>query len=130
MVARAFATRRKTLRNALKGIADVDTLAEAGIDPGARAEQLAPADFRRLADRLAKWATIPDAESYRATVIVNRNGIVTSLAVNYTLPDSDGDGAREHVQFGLSYESLDTTTVAEPAWLPEAKNETSESSSA
>jgi 16S rRNA (adenine1518-N6/adenine1519-N6)-dimethyltransferase len=53
VVARAFATRRKTLRNALKGIADADTLAEAGIDPGARAEQLAPADFRRLADRLA-----------------------------------------------------------------------------
>jgi 16S rRNA (adenine1518-N6/adenine1519-N6)-dimethyltransferase len=53
VVARAFATRRKTLRNALKGIADPEALAAAGIDPGARAEQLAPADFRRLADHLA-----------------------------------------------------------------------------
>ncbi len=75
-------------------------------------------------------ATIPNAESYRATAVVNRNGVVTSLAVSYTLPDSDGDGAREPVQFTLSYESLDTTTIAEPAWLPEAKNATSESSSA
>jgi hypothetical protein len=75
-------------------------------------------------------ATIPDAASYRATVIVNRNGVVTSLAVSYTLPDSDGDGAREPVQFSISYESLDATTIAEPAWLPEAKNATSESSSA
>lgn len=75
-------------------------------------------------------ATIPNAESYRATAVVSGKGIVTSLAVSYTLPDSDDDGAREPVQFTLSYESLDTTTVAEPEWLPEAKNATSESSSA
>lgn len=52
VVARAFATRRKTLRNALKGVADPEALVAAGLDPGARAEQLAPADFRRLADHL------------------------------------------------------------------------------
>lgn len=48
----AFATRRKTLRNALGRVYDRDRLdaafETAGVDPGARAEELAPADFRRL----------------------------------------------------------------------------------
>jgi 16S rRNA (adenine1518-N6/adenine1519-N6)-dimethyltransferase len=49
LVAAAFAQRRKTLRNGLKGLLDAETIAALGIDPGARAEQLALADFARLA---------------------------------------------------------------------------------
>lgn len=52
----AFATRRKTIRNALGRVHDRDELdrafADADVDPGARAEELAPADFRRLASAL------------------------------------------------------------------------------
>jgi len=54
LVAAAFGQRRKTLRNALAGIADAATLAQAGIDPGARGETLAVDDYVRLANRLAQ----------------------------------------------------------------------------
>lgn len=50
VVARAFGQRRKTLRNALKGLLDADAIAAAGVDPKARAETLAPADFGRLSE--------------------------------------------------------------------------------
>jgi 16S rRNA (adenine1518-N6/adenine1519-N6)-dimethyltransferase len=50
IVRAAFGQRRKTLRNALAGTVDADAIAAAGLDPGARAEQLAVADFARLAD--------------------------------------------------------------------------------
>ncbi|HET6655781.1 MAG TPA: 16S rRNA (adenine(1518)-N(6)/adenine(1519)-N(6))-dimethyltransferase RsmA [Gammaproteobacteria bacterium] len=50
IVAQAFNQRRKTLRNALKNAVAVDTMAAAGVDPGARAETLAPADFGRLSE--------------------------------------------------------------------------------
>ncbi|MBI5461777.1 MAG: 16S rRNA (adenine(1518)-N(6)/adenine(1519)-N(6))-dimethyltransferase RsmA [Gammaproteobacteria bacterium] len=50
----AFGQRRKTLRNTLKGILDATDLAALGIDPQIRAEQLALADFARLADRAAE----------------------------------------------------------------------------
>lgn len=47
-----FGSRRKTLRNALKGVFPdrdaADVLAEFGIDPGCRGETLAPSDFARL----------------------------------------------------------------------------------
>ncbi|MEJ2514103.1 MAG: 16S rRNA (adenine(1518)-N(6)/adenine(1519)-N(6))-dimethyltransferase RsmA [Gammaproteobacteria bacterium] len=49
VVRAAFAQRRKTLRNALSGFVDEDAMRAAGIDPGQRAEQLAPEDFARLA---------------------------------------------------------------------------------
>ncbi len=49
VVRAAFAQRRKTLRNALSGTIDEAAIRGAGIDPGTRAEQLAPADFARLA---------------------------------------------------------------------------------
>jgi 16S rRNA (adenine1518-N6/adenine1519-N6)-dimethyltransferase len=39
-VTQAFSQRRKTLRNNLKGVADADTIASAGIDPGCRTETL------------------------------------------------------------------------------------------
>lgn len=48
IVRAAFGQRRKTLRNALMGTCDEAAIRAAGIDPGARAEQLAVADFVRL----------------------------------------------------------------------------------
>jgi 16S rRNA (adenine1518-N6/adenine1519-N6)-dimethyltransferase len=50
----AFAQRRKTLRSALAGLAGSPAAAEravraAGVDPGARGEQLAVDDFVRIA---------------------------------------------------------------------------------
>jgi 16S rRNA (adenine1518-N6/adenine1519-N6)-dimethyltransferase len=53
VVAAAFGQRRKTLRNAVAGICDERALEDAGIDPGARGETLAVADFVRLANCLA-----------------------------------------------------------------------------
>jgi 16S rRNA (adenine1518-N6/adenine1519-N6)-dimethyltransferase len=50
VVRAAFGQRRKTLRNALKGVVDAEAIAAAGVDPGARAEQLAVADFIRLSE--------------------------------------------------------------------------------
>jgi 16S rRNA (adenine1518-N6/adenine1519-N6)-dimethyltransferase len=49
VVANAFGQRRKTLRNALRGVVDAEGFAAAGIDPGRRAETLAPVEFARLA---------------------------------------------------------------------------------
>ncbi len=53
VVAAAFAQRRKTLRNALRELVNAEMMERCGIDPGARAETLAPADFGRLATALA-----------------------------------------------------------------------------
>jgi 16S rRNA (adenine1518-N6/adenine1519-N6)-dimethyltransferase len=49
VVAAAFGQRRKTLRNALAGLVDPAGFAAAGVDPGRRAETLAPHEFARLA---------------------------------------------------------------------------------
>ncbi|GAA4998461.1 16S rRNA (adenine(1518)-N(6)/adenine(1519)-N(6))-dimethyltransferase RsmA [Pseudoluteimonas lycopersici] len=49
IVRAAFGQRRKTLRNALAGTMEAETIAAAGLDPGARAEQLSVAEFVRLA---------------------------------------------------------------------------------
>lgn len=49
VVRAAFGQRRKTLGNALKQLLDAAQIRAAGIDPAARAETLAPADFVRLA---------------------------------------------------------------------------------
>ena len=49
VVKAAFAQRRKTLNNALKQLMDTDAIRRAGVEPGARAETLAPEDFVRLA---------------------------------------------------------------------------------
>ena len=45
----AFAQRRKTLRNNLKGIIDSGQLEALGVDPGARAETLELATFIEIA---------------------------------------------------------------------------------
>jgi 16S rRNA (adenine1518-N6/adenine1519-N6)-dimethyltransferase len=50
LVKAGFATRRKTLRNTLDGRVDAERFARAGVDPRARAETLALADWARLAD--------------------------------------------------------------------------------
>ncbi|HZX70421.1 MAG TPA: 16S rRNA (adenine(1518)-N(6)/adenine(1519)-N(6))-dimethyltransferase RsmA [Rhodanobacter sp.] len=49
VVRAAFGQRRKTLSNALKPLLDSDAIRRADVDPRARAETLAPADFVRLA---------------------------------------------------------------------------------
>lgn len=53
VVAAAFAQRRKTLRNALSALCAPEQLRAAGIDPAARAEQIAVPDFVALANLLA-----------------------------------------------------------------------------
>ncbi len=53
LVTAAFSQRRKTLRNALRKLVDPDTLAKAGVDPGARAETVTIAQFTALANALA-----------------------------------------------------------------------------
>lgn len=50
IVAAAFSQRRKTLRNALKGYFTIREFEQLGIDDGLRAQDLAVADFVRLAD--------------------------------------------------------------------------------
>ena len=50
IVKAAFAMRRKTLSNTLKGLVDEATIRGLDIDPRARAETLAPMDFVRLAN--------------------------------------------------------------------------------
>ena len=49
VVKAAFGQRRKTLSNALAQLLDADAIRRADVDPRARAETLAPADFVRLA---------------------------------------------------------------------------------
>lgn len=56
ILATAFSQRRKTLRNALKSVAEVHDLEEIGIDASLRPENVAIADWVRLANRLAASA--------------------------------------------------------------------------
>jgi 16S rRNA (adenine1518-N6/adenine1519-N6)-dimethyltransferase len=49
IVAAAFSKRRKTLRNSLRGLLEPAAIEAAGVDPGARPETLAPAQFAALA---------------------------------------------------------------------------------
>ncbi len=53
IVAAAFGQRRKTLRNSLKAHVTEAGFAQAGIDPGLRAEVLSPAQFAALANTAA-----------------------------------------------------------------------------
>ena len=54
VVSAAFSQRRKTLRNALSSLLDKDAITAAGVDPGARAETLAPDRFAALAAQLPR----------------------------------------------------------------------------
>ena len=49
LVSQAFSMRRKTLRNALKGLITAAEIEQAGIDPQARPETVPPAGFAALA---------------------------------------------------------------------------------
>jgi 16S rRNA (adenine1518-N6/adenine1519-N6)-dimethyltransferase len=51
VVQRAFSQRRKTLRNALKGLVDAAGFAAAGVDPGARGETLSLEQFAALSNQ-------------------------------------------------------------------------------
>jgi 16S rRNA (adenine1518-N6/adenine1519-N6)-dimethyltransferase len=53
LVNQAFSQRRKTLRNSLRKLLDVEQIEAAGIDPTTRPEQLGLIEFARLANRLA-----------------------------------------------------------------------------
>jgi 16S rRNA (adenine1518-N6/adenine1519-N6)-dimethyltransferase len=53
LVTTAFSQRRKTLRNALRSLLDVEAIEACGVDPQVRAETLAPEVFNRLALQLA-----------------------------------------------------------------------------
>jgi 16S rRNA (adenine1518-N6/adenine1519-N6)-dimethyltransferase len=56
VVAAAFSHRRKTLRNALKGLVSPGEIEACGLDPGARPETLAPRAFNDLAGAAAARA--------------------------------------------------------------------------
>lgn len=53
LLAQAFSQRRKTLRNALKGLVDAPTLESLGIDASARAETISVEAYVKLANLLA-----------------------------------------------------------------------------
>jgi 16S rRNA (adenine1518-N6/adenine1519-N6)-dimethyltransferase len=61
VVRAAFGQRRKTLRNALMGVADTATIEAAGLRPDARAEQVDVAGFVRLANMPIEHANPPAA---------------------------------------------------------------------
>ena len=54
VVRRAFAQRRKTLRNSLAGLLEAEDYAALGIAPGLRAENLAVADFVAIGNYLSE----------------------------------------------------------------------------
>lgn len=53
LVTKAFSQRRKTVRNALKGLANDEQLQHAGIDPGDRPERIAVKNWVALANHLS-----------------------------------------------------------------------------
>ncbi len=52
LVTQAFSRRRKTLRNALKGLLSAEQIAAQGVDPAARPETLSIELFARLSNCL------------------------------------------------------------------------------
>lgn len=62
-VTRAFTRRRKTLRNALDGVATEAELLSLGIDPGLRPENLTVADYVRIANLAAARKGVVSASS-------------------------------------------------------------------
>jgi len=54
VVTRAFGARRKTLRNALSSLIDTASLGRLGVDPGLRPENVAPADYIRIAIEITR----------------------------------------------------------------------------
>jgi len=58
LVSAAFAQRRKTLRNAVRAMADAETIAAAGIDGTRRGETLSVAEFIALADGISARSSL------------------------------------------------------------------------
>jgi 16S rRNA (adenine1518-N6/adenine1519-N6)-dimethyltransferase len=58
LVRQAFAQRRKTLRNALRGMLEAEAISALGIDPVARAETLSISDFAALANSIHSPAAV------------------------------------------------------------------------
>ncbi|BCX82816.1 16S rRNA (adenine1518-N6/adenine1519-N6)-dimethyltransferase [Methylomarinovum caldicuralii] len=58
VVAKAFGQRRKTLRNALRGLLEADAIAACGVDPAARAETLPLEAFAALSRTLYSLAPL------------------------------------------------------------------------
>lgn len=58
LVQAAFAQRRKTLRNSLRGLVTAEQLVQAGIDPDRRAETLSARDFMRLSEGIPDTAAL------------------------------------------------------------------------
>jgi 16S rRNA (adenine1518-N6/adenine1519-N6)-dimethyltransferase len=56
VVTAAFAHRRKTLRNALRNLLDLEQIQAAGVDPGARPETITPEAFNLLAQKIVRSA--------------------------------------------------------------------------
>jgi 16S rRNA (adenine1518-N6/adenine1519-N6)-dimethyltransferase len=56
LVNQAFSQRRKTLRNSLKSLLSAEQIAEVGVDPAIRPEQLGLVDFANLANRVVAVA--------------------------------------------------------------------------
>jgi 16S rRNA (adenine1518-N6/adenine1519-N6)-dimethyltransferase len=52
VVAAAFSHRRKTLRNALRGVATAEQIESCGVDPSARPETVSPALFNAIAGKV------------------------------------------------------------------------------
>lgn len=54
VVAAAFSHRRKTLRNALRGLVSLEQIEASGIDPGTRPETVPPEAFNTLAQKIVR----------------------------------------------------------------------------
>jgi 16S rRNA (adenine1518-N6/adenine1519-N6)-dimethyltransferase len=54
VVSAAFAHRRKTLRNALRGLAAGEDIEAVGVDPGARPQTIAPEAFNAIAQKIVR----------------------------------------------------------------------------
>jgi 16S rRNA (adenine1518-N6/adenine1519-N6)-dimethyltransferase len=60
IVAAAFAHRRKTLRNAVRGLVSAAQIEAAGLDPGARPETIPPQAFNALAQKIVRSGSAPE----------------------------------------------------------------------
>ena len=61
VVAAAFSHRRKTLRNAIRGLVSLEQIESCGLDPGARPETFAPKAFNDLARLLDRDTDVANA---------------------------------------------------------------------
>lgn len=60
---------------------------------------------------------------YNATILVDEQGLIHSMTIHGT---SDGGDQRTELRFSMNISDVNETTVEEPSWLDEARNETSE----